>query len=50
MPFSRFDVIIRGRPTDLGLCYSDVTGQLAQNTVSTREGMTGELGRVSQSH
>jgi len=26
----RRDVIIRGRPPDLGLCYSDVTGQLAQ--------------------
>jgi len=26
------DVIVRDHPTDLGLCYSDVTGQLAQNT------------------
>jgi len=25
-------VIDRDHPTDLGLCYSDVTGQLAQNT------------------
>ena len=28
----RCDVIVRDRFTDLGLCYSDVTGQLAQNT------------------
>ena len=26
----RCDVIIRGRPLDLGLCYSNVTGQLPQ--------------------
>ena len=27
----RCDVIVRDHPTDLGLCYSDVTGQLVQN-------------------
>jgi len=25
------DVIVRDHPTDLGLCYSDVTFQLSQN-------------------
>jgi len=43
------DIIIRSRPTDLGLCYSDVTGQLAQNSqrLSSCEGTTGELERVA---